>query len=414
MSNYLAIAATTATVCQTLSEAFADVRPELVGAEVRAGRPEANATQQFFGVNVYLFQVVPNAAMRNNDLPTRLPNGTLVERPQAAIDLNYLLTFYGDEGRLEPQRLLGASISALHATPVLTRERIERAISASSAYRSFLTASDLPSQVEAIRLTPITLSLEELSKLWTVFFQVAHALSIAYTASVVLIDADMRPQPAMPVRTMAGRMTTHSRPAASAVANATDASKPILAGQPIRIEGAGLAAATTDVLLGGVPLDVTSFDPSGAWIECSLGGEELRSGPSTLVVRVAGSDANAAVLDSPPIEVIVHPTITRLRITPHHERDGDTSVLHVSVDPPVGQYQSVVVQMNGTGPLSGQSTEIASTDRTSDSASIAVPLVDVPAGTWLVRIVVSGAASLLHPRANHIDGPPDGPKVRVP
>lgn len=413
MSNYLAIAATTATLCQMLSEAFADARPELVGAEVRAGRPEANATQQFFGVNVYLFQVVPNAALRNTDLPTRLPDGRLVDRPQAAIDLNYLLTFYGDEGRLEPQRLLGASISALHATPVMTRDRIERAISASSVYRSFLTSSDLASQVEAIRMTPITLSLEELSKLWTVFFQVAHALSIAYTASVVLIDADVRPQPAMPVRQMASRMTTRSRPTVTAVLDAADPAMPIVAGKPIRIEGTGLDGSTS-VVLGGVPLDITAIGPQGTWIECALDGTGLRAGPSTLVVQSVGNDPTSASLDAPPVEVVVRPTITRLRITPHHGGNGDASILHVSVDPPVGQYQPVVIQMNGIGDLSGQSTEFTSTDRTADASSIAVPLGDLAAGSWFVRIAVSDAQSLLHPRANHPDGPPDGPKVRVP
>lgn len=414
MSNYLAIAATTAAFCQTLSEAFIDARPELVGAEVRAGRPEANATQQFFGVNVYLFQVVQNAAMRNNDLPTRLSNGTLVERPQAAIDLNYLLTFYGDEGRLEPQRLLGASISALHATPVLTRDRIERAISASSAYRSFLTASDLPSQVESIRLTPITLSLEELSKLWTVFFQVAHALSIAYTASVVLIDADVRPQAAMPVRQTVGRITTGPRPIVVAVTDAADRQLPIVAGRPIRIEGTGLVSAATDIVLGNVPFAATSSDPHGAWIECVLDGTDLRSGPSTLVVRVDGADPTSGAISSAPFDLVVRPTIKRVRVTPSHGNNGEAAVAHIVVDPPVGQRQSVVVRLNGTGDLSGQSTEITLTDRPADSASIAVDLDGVAPGSWLVRIEVNGAESLLHGRANTRDGAFDGPKVHVP
>jgi hypothetical protein len=42
--------------------------------------------------------------------------------------------------------------------------------------------------IERIKLTPLTLSLEDLSKLWSVFFQVPYALSIAYEASVVLIE----------------------------------------------------------------------------------------------------------------------------------------------------------------------------------------------------------------------------------
>jgi hypothetical protein len=41
--------------------------------------------------------------------------------------------------------------------------------------------------------------LEEQSKLWSVFFQTSHTVSVAYQASVVLIESDEAPQPALPV-----------------------------------------------------------------------------------------------------------------------------------------------------------------------------------------------------------------------
>ena len=47
-------------------------------------------------MNVYLYRVSPNPAWRNQDLPTRA-RGPIVDRPLTAIDLHYLLTFYGDE-----------------------------------------------------------------------------------------------------------------------------------------------------------------------------------------------------------------------------------------------------------------------------------------------------------------------------
>ena len=69
------------------------------------------------GVNVFLYQVTPNAAWRNADLPTRRANGDLIQRPQAALDLHYLLTFYGDESLLQPQRVLGSVVRTLHCGP---------------------------------------------------------------------------------------------------------------------------------------------------------------------------------------------------------------------------------------------------------------------------------------------------------
>ena len=46
-------------------------------------------------MNIYLYQAVPNVALRNADLPTRASGGDLVQRPVAALDLNYLFTFSG-------------------------------------------------------------------------------------------------------------------------------------------------------------------------------------------------------------------------------------------------------------------------------------------------------------------------------
>ncbi len=63
-----------------------------------------------------------------------------------------------------------------------------------------LEDSDLAEQVERSVSRRCGLSLEDLSRLWSVFFQVPYKLSLAYQASVVLIDAEVPPQPALPVR----------------------------------------------------------------------------------------------------------------------------------------------------------------------------------------------------------------------
>jgi hypothetical protein len=151
------------------------------------------------GVNIFLYEVVPNAQWRNSDLPTRNSDGSLIRRPQAALDLHYLFTFYGDESKLEPQLLMGSVMRTIHAQPVLTRQQIQSAIG-SSLYSSILGASNLADDFELVKFSPLSLSLEELSKLWSVFFEVDYALSVAYQGTTVLIESDDVPQATLPVR----------------------------------------------------------------------------------------------------------------------------------------------------------------------------------------------------------------------
>ena len=192
MSNHLAFAHVTAVLRDLLGSAIKDVNP---GADslARVDRPDAVA-KDFVGVNVFLYQFTPNPAWRNADLPTRRPNGTIALRPQAAFDLHYLLSFHGTDDKYEPQRILGTVVSLLHSQPVLSPEIV------AAAAKGDLAASNLAEQVERVRLTPLPLTLEELAKLWSVFFQVPYKLSVAYQASVVLVEPDVVALPALPVR----------------------------------------------------------------------------------------------------------------------------------------------------------------------------------------------------------------------
>lgn len=108
MSNFLAVATITA-VLRLLLQGPAD--DGVSGAVVTTERPDARANSSTgAGVNVFLYQVRPNAALRNADLATRSASGQLLQRRQAALDLLYLLSFYGDDTELEPQRLLGSVV----------------------------------------------------------------------------------------------------------------------------------------------------------------------------------------------------------------------------------------------------------------------------------------------------------------
>lgn len=196
MANYLGIATVTATLQQLLADAIQQI-PHLSNVpQVRTGRPQQPAPS-FVGINLYLYRVAPNPFQRSADLPSRNGNGAFIQPPQAALDLHYLLSFYGDSFQQEPERLLGKTVAALNTVSVLTPDRIRGVIRAAGS-NSYLADSDLPNQTPPARLviTPITLSLEELSKLWTVFFQTTHVLSMAYQVSIVNIDANVQITPA--------------------------------------------------------------------------------------------------------------------------------------------------------------------------------------------------------------------------
>src|SRR5829696_2873375 len=123
MSNFLAVATVTAALSQMVLDA---VKVDVAGADVTTLRP--NGAVSGTKVNIYLYQVMPNAALSNADLPARRVDGQLLQRPVAALDLNYLLTFFGADAQLEPQRLLGSVVRTLHSRPVLTRDRIKKTI----------------------------------------------------------------------------------------------------------------------------------------------------------------------------------------------------------------------------------------------------------------------------------------------
>lgn len=199
MSNYLAIATVTAALSDLMQDVVVNAIPGISGDAVTTQRPAAIAGggANTARINIYLYQITPNPHLGNNDLPTRRADGTLSERPQVALNLHYLLSFYGNETDLEPERLLGKAVSVLHTQPQLSRVRLRSVIKK----KDMLKGSDLADQVELVKFTPLGLNLEEFSKLWSVFFQTTYTLSVAYAASVVMITGEEIPEIASPVQT---------------------------------------------------------------------------------------------------------------------------------------------------------------------------------------------------------------------
>ncbi|MGW1024849.1 DUF4255 domain-containing protein [Streptomyces sp. NPDC002577] len=191
MSNALAIAHVTQALALLLESNLGPEFDEAVKVEPR--KPPAEPPDQPT-INVFLYQVTPNTSQRNNDLPTRASDGTLIKRPAAALDLRYLISAYGDETELVGQRLIGAVVRTLHGIPVLPKDVIEQA-----GERPYLTGSDLAQTAQRVRFAPTVMDIDETSKLWGMLYQTPYSLSVAYQASLVLIDGRETPVAAKPV-----------------------------------------------------------------------------------------------------------------------------------------------------------------------------------------------------------------------
>jgi len=410
VSNFLAIATVTATLSRAIQ---ATAGADVPGATVTTLRPESpgNGTPQV-GVNIYLYQVLPNPTWRNTDLPTRDPGGRLVQRPQAALDLHYLLSFYGNEAQMEPQRLLGSVVRLLHVQPALTRQMIRDTI-ADPSY-SFLAASDLADAIELVRFTPMAMSLEDLSKLWSVFFQVPYTLSVVYQASVVLIEPEITPRQALPVRERNVSVMPFRQPVIEQVVPAAGPGEPILAGSTIALQGRCLRGDVTRVRVGGIELTPAPADLSDTRIIVPLPAGLLAGVQAAQVIHLwligtpptphHGVESNVAPFVLQPVIRQVgggyQITLTNVVTAADGTRSADVSV---TLDPAVGRRQRVMLLLNEFNPPADRSAfaysfAAPSRDRPGEperADTIVIPVRGVAPGQYLVRVQVDGAQSPL-------------------
>jgi hypothetical protein len=186
MSNSLAIAAVTATLDALLTRGLGmdvSVKPLDVARQ-------GNNSQ----VNLFLYHTSINAAWRNQDMPHQVKAGE-TSQPPLPLCLYYLITAYGEgNDQTKAQQLLGKAMSILHDHSLLGAEEIKKATETNVA------GSNLHEQIERVRITPHPLSLEEMSKMWTMF-QTQYRISAAYEVSVVLIESTLPARAALPVLT---------------------------------------------------------------------------------------------------------------------------------------------------------------------------------------------------------------------
>lgn len=417
MSNALAIAAVTAALKDLLNNGLLDHDLSAIGSfSVTAQPPDRITTGSTEGnqLNVFLYQVTPNLGWRNAGLPSRDAGGARLSNPPLALDLHYLITAYGAQDT-NAEVLLGFAMQLLHETPVITRAQLRTVLANPAPVDGTLlpgpfgalSAIDLAEQVELVKITPDFLSSEELSKLWTAM-QARYRPSMAYTVSVVLIEAQVAARSAPPVLQRGPGDTGPQAqalppPVLQAVRNPLSALLPALRlGDAVQLTGQALARdGTLDAVFRCDRLGIVHTLPTlpgtsarerlaqlPATAQDAAAMAAWAAGVYTVALRVQEAGRPAWTTNGVPVALA--PTISA---TPLAASAGAGFTLSVRCTPRIATPQTAGVRL-----LFGD-TELAAT-RLSNPADPTQPtemdfdIPPQPAGTYLLRLRVDGIDSL--------------------
>jgi hypothetical protein len=395
MSNALALSAVTLTLQAILTNG-ATADPDLTDTTVTILPPDkARGNNNANQLNLFLYQILPNAAWRNQNIPTQVARSE-TGNPPLALTLHYLVTAFGrDNDATLPfgHHLLGRAMSTLFDHALLGQDEIRAATAVA------LPGSDLDKQLERVRITLQPLTLEEISKLWSGLVT-QYRLSVGYEVSVALIESTQPVRTPLPVLTRG--------PGDKGVISQASLLPPFPLLDSIQFPNAQTSARLGDVLtLTGLHLDGTGV---GLVFQ-----HPLWSTPVELTPQPGGTPTQVSVLlpNSPAVWPAGFYTVTlavqrpgesyrrmtnqlsfalatKITITPASAA-GSNITYTMSCNPEVWPAQRASLL------LSDQ--EILAQPHTSKTATLTFQAQALSAGTYFVRLRVDGVDSLLVNRA---------------
>lgn len=402
MSNFRAIAVVTATLERLLQAA---ANQAVQQADVRVGPPTPKLAEDANPViNLCLFRVLPSPSSRNDFLPLRDGAGTQRQKAKLALDLHYVLSFYGDASRFEPERLMGAAALALEHNPGLSQAAIEAAI-ADATNQASLAGSDLADTGPAIRIEPESHSLEDLSKLWSVFYQVPYALSAFYVARRVEIETQDEPGSAIPVMRPGIYVAPSRRMRITRAGPASGASGPVAWGGTLHLAGAGIARIGNSLQVGEAVIALADDAFAGKEIVLPVdaalfGGANPQAGNH--VIRVLAPPASPQQPQhlreqSNPIGITIRPAIA-LGANPVNLTSGNaplrSGTVRVTVDPPLREGQSAKAFLNAA--TSPASAAIAAQEPAAFPAdTLTFAFTSLARDSYLLRVEIDGVSSFV-------------------
>ncbi len=429
MSNALALAAITAALKELLEETLIDrnVSASVGGAvEVTAKAPDLINTDgnDKLQLNLFLYQVTPNAGWANVGLPARDARGERTANPPLALDLHYLLTAYAS-ANFQAEVILGYAMQCLHEWSVLPRQKLREMQGNwgedNNAPRSALATSNLAEQVEGIKVSPAKMDTEELSKLWTAF-QTNYRPTAAYLVSVALIESALPARSPLPVL----RRGPEDRgavvppdltpPFPTLVAVTPPHQQPsVRLGETLTLSGYNLLGEPGDRIevmakhpRMSAPADLElQDDPTATEIRARVPTDPYKLPAGTYALSVGYTNEKKGKLYRTTNEVpfSLAPTLTQ---QPSAEPGAKGKVtLKVVCTPHVWQGQRASLLLNDreaiAGPFEGEKTD-----------RLTFTFEEIPAGDYWVRLRVDGVESLLVDRTATPPKFDESQKVKIP
>jgi hypothetical protein len=388
MSNSLAVATVTQALQHLLNEA---VKAFPGGAGVTVRPPDkARLTPAGNQLNVFLYHTTLDAAWRNQDMPALRPGESGF--PPLPLVLHYVITAYGeaDEDDVKAHQLLGRAMSVLHDHPILGPDE----------FAGLVAGADLQNQVERVRITAQTLTVDDMYKLWTAF-QTQYRISAAYEVSVVLIDSRQ------PVRTPLPVLTRGENDSGVVAQAGVDPPFPTLekvlppdgqlaarVGEELALTGRHLLGAS-GVRFAHPRVDLpdqptVSVDDTEVKVVVPAG---IAAGlcAVTVVFRQAGQPERTS--NALPLAVV--PRVGGLPANPVPRDANGAAVVTLTSDPPVLERQAVFL-------LLGERQVPLDPTLVLPAAGLRFAVAHAPQGTFLVRVRVDGVDSLLVDRRSAI------------
>ena len=242
------------------------------------------------------------------------------------------------------------------------------------------------------------MDMDELSKIWSTFFQTPYSLSMAYKVMAVVIDGEISAQKALPVRENYPRIAPFAhQPRVDKVLAQTGARSPIEANTTLRVVGQQLKGAHTNIKVGDA--EITPQSISDTEIVISLGDaprQSLQAGVQPLQV-LHYSTPSAIPVASNACPFVLRPTLTSVQASDIEGIDDDprTGNLQVSTHLPIGSGQRVVIALNEWSMDSPAIYLFEAGPRQSATTELTIPFNNVKPGEYLIRLQVDGAESQL-------------------
>ncbi len=381
MNRHLTVAAVTAAFGQIVEQAATEA---VADAGVHFARPDTTGTEP--KVYIYLYQTVVNPAARNLELPVRSSAGVARQRPFTALDLHYLLTFVGDESKLQPQRMMGSVASSVHGRPLLSPAAIRQA--RVSAAEPPLIGDDLDVPVVDVNLTLLGLSLDELSKVWSVFFQTPYGLSVVYRASMVLLEADVSVQPPLPAQRPRGESGFLAHPAVARVVAEAGQYQPITVDSTLLILGTRLQGEQTLVRVAGTDVEPAQTTASRITLPVPVSAHVVGAHTVRVVHRPwdAVADDASNEVESNAVSFVLIPKVTDV--------SSAGALVSVDISPVARSEQRAEVLLDQLDVENPASYRLACLAFEGDSTSnLQADLTGVVPGRYAVRVRVDGIAS---------------------